>query len=54
VITIMLHRQLAAARTPAERNVLQRQIDATDGEIDRLVYALYDLTEEEIRIIEGE
>ena len=30
----------------------QRQIDATDREIDRLVYDLYDLTEEEIRIVE--
>ncbi len=27
--------------------------DATDGQIDRLVYELYGLTEEEIRIVEG-
>jgi len=27
-------------------------IDATDREIDRLVYQLYNLTEEEIQIIE--
>jgi hypothetical protein len=27
----------------------QRQIDATDAQIDALVYALYGLTEEEIR-----
>jgi hypothetical protein len=33
-------------------HLLQRQIDATDGEIDRLVYDLYELTEEEIKIIE--
>ena len=32
---------------------LQRQIDATDQEIDRLVYDLYGLTEEEIGIVEG-
>lgn len=31
---------------------LQRQIDATDREIDRLVYDLYGLTEEEINLIE--
>jgi len=31
---------------------IQRQIDATDKEIDRLVYALYGLTEDEIRIVE--
>ena len=29
------------------------QIDATDREIDRLVYELYGLTEEEIKIVEG-
>ena len=32
---------------------LQRQIDATDRQIDRLVYELYGLTEEEIGIVEG-
>ena len=32
---------------------LQRQIDATDKQIDKLVYKLYGLTEEEIKIIEG-
>ncbi len=31
---------------------LQRQIAATDSQIDRLVYELYGLTEEEIRIVE--
>lgn len=29
------------------------KIDATDGLIDRLVYALYGLTEDEIAIVEG-
>ena len=33
--------------------MLQRQIAATDQQIDRLVYALYGLTEEEIKIVEG-
>jgi len=33
---------------------LQRQIDATDSEIDNLVYQLYGLTDEEIKIVEGE
>jgi hypothetical protein len=31
---------------------LQRQIEATDGQIDALVYELYELTEEEIRVVE--
>lgn len=33
---------------------LDRRIAQVDAEIDRQVYALYDLTEEEIRIVEGE
>jgi hypothetical protein len=32
---------------------LQRQIEATDRQIDRLVYGLYGLTAEEIAIVEG-
>jgi hypothetical protein len=47
-----LHTTLANAKTDHQKMVLQRQIDATDGEIDRLVYELYDLTEEEIAILE--
>ena len=33
--------------------MLQRQIDATDRQIDRLVYELYGLTDAEIQIVEG-
>jgi len=47
-----LQRQPAAARTDHEQTNLKRQIDAADRRIDRLVYDLYGLTEEEIRIIE--
>lgn len=47
-----LHKQLATANTPHEKKVIQTQIDATDRQIDNLVYELYDLTEEEIKIIE--
>ena len=48
-----LNQKLAAASVPAEKTMLQRQIDATDREIDQLVYQLYDLTPEEIKIVEG-
>ena len=48
-----LHRQLAAARTPQEKSALERQIAATDTQINRLVYDLYGLTLEEIKIVEG-
>lgn len=33
---------------------IKKQIDTTDREIDRMVYELYGLTEEEIKIVEGE
>ena len=49
---LSLHRQLAAARTEHEQTSLKRQIDATDRRIDRLVYDLYNLTDEETRIVE--
>jgi hypothetical protein len=48
-----LHRQLAAARTPQEQTALERQIAATDTQIDRLVYELYGLTADEIKLVEG-
>ncbi|MDD2912136.1 MAG: TaqI-like C-terminal specificity domain-containing protein [Candidatus Bipolaricaulis anaerobius] len=47
-----LHKQLAAAKTEHEKTALQRQIAATDRQIDHLVYELYGLTEEEIKIVE--
>ena len=50
---LALHKQLEAAKTPTAKTMLQRQIDATDRQIDRLVYELYDLTEEEIAIVEA-
>ena len=49
-----LHKRLAAARVPDEKKRIQRQIDATDRQIDQLVYELYGLTAEEIAIVEGE
>ena len=51
---LALNKQLAAAKSEAQKDVIQRQIYATDKEIDRLVYELYGLTEKEIKIIEGE
>ena len=48
-----LHKQVAGATLPHSRELLQRQIDATDRQIDGLVYGLYGLSDEEIRIVEG-
>ena len=47
-----LHKQLAAAKTPHEKKSLETQIAATDRQIDNLVYELYGLTPEEIKIVE--
>jgi hypothetical protein len=47
-----LHKKLACAKVPAEKTRIQRQIFTTDKQIDNLVYDLYNLTEEEIKIIE--
>jgi hypothetical protein len=47
---LLLTTQLA--NTPQEREELQREIEATDKQIDTLVYELYGLTEEEIKIVE--
>ena len=48
-------KHLAAARSASQpdRELDQCQIDATDKEIDKLVYELYGLTEEEIKIVEA-
>jgi hypothetical protein len=63
---LSLSKQLPAAKTDHEKTALQRpdtsvrlfsfgfgtgQIDTTDKQIDQLVYELYGLTEEEIRIV---
>ena len=50
---LRLHENLNSARTNQEIVALQRQIDATDKQIDQLVYELYGLTKEEIKIVEG-
>jgi hypothetical protein len=38
--------------TPQEQEMVKRDIESTDGMIDRLVYELYGLTEEEIKIVD--
>ena len=49
---IELQIKFASAKTPTERTAIERQIQATDAQIDQLVYQLYGLTEEEIKIVE--
>ena len=48
-----LHARLAAEGVPHEVAALQRRIEMTDRQIDRLVHELYALTPEEIAVVEG-
>lgn len=51
---LALHKSLASAKNPLEKERLERQIKTTDQAIDLLVYGLYGLTKEEIKIVEEE
>jgi adenine-specific DNA-methyltransferase len=37
----------------SDKNYLERKCETLDKQIDELVYQLYGLTEEEIKIVEG-
>ena len=50
---LTMNKKLAEAKTPQAKEILQRQMEATDKQIDQLVYELYDLTDEEIKIVES-
>jgi Cys-tRNA synthase (O-phospho-L-seryl-tRNA:Cys-tRNA synthase) len=42
------------ARMEQDKELYERQIKLVDAQIDRLVYDLYGLTEEEVKVVEGE
>ena len=46
-------KQLQPAKTEGDKTYLTRKCERLDKEIDQLVYQLYGLTEEEIKIVEG-
>jgi hypothetical protein len=48
-----LYKQSAMVRSPLDKERVGREIESTDKSIDRLVYELYGLTDEEIIIVEG-
>lgn len=50
---LALHQKLTSAKTPQDITLLQRQIVATDKQIDQSVYVLYGLTNEEIALVEA-
>jgi hypothetical protein len=48
-----LNKDLANAKTPHEKKLLEKQIVGTDKKIDKMIYELYELTEEEITVVEN-
>ena len=50
---LSLHRQRADAKTPHEQTILDRQLTATDAQIDNEVYTLYGLTEDEVQLVKA-
>ena len=49
-----LNRNFASCKTPKDEKILKLQITKTEEKINQLVYELYDLTDEEITIVENE
>ncbi|MBA4313027.1 MAG: restriction endonuclease subunit M, partial [Chlorobiaceae bacterium] len=48
-----LHKKKHQSKAESEKELFEHQIKATDREIDELVFRLYGLTEEEIKLVEG-
>jgi len=53
LVECMLELHKRSPRLPQEQEMVKREIESTDRSIDRLVYELYGLSEEEIRIVES-
>jgi adenine-specific DNA-methyltransferase len=51
---LVLKKKEQAEAVPQTKTMISRQIQAVDTQIDALVYRLYGLTEEEIKVVEGE
>ena len=50
---LSLHEQLRNINTEQQKSIIQYQIKATDSKIDKLVYELYGLNDNEIALVEG-
>lgn len=51
---IELNKKLSSEKNPNTIEMLNTRIQAVDKAIDKIVYSLYNLTDEEIRVIEGD
>lgn len=50
---LQLYGDIDNAKTPNNEKLIERQIDATNKRIEKLVYELYGLTDKEIEIVKG-
>jgi type I restriction-modification system DNA methylase subunit len=50
---LAFHKSLASTQNPFEKERLEKQIKSADEGIDKSVYELYGLSQEEIKIVEG-
>ena len=48
-----LQKKYHDARMARDKKLYERQIKIVDAQIDRLVYDLYGLTEDEVKVVEG-
>ena len=48
-----LQKKYHGARMERDKELYERQIKVVDAQIGRLVYDLYGLTEEEVKVVEG-
>jgi hypothetical protein len=51
---LALQKSLKSTHNPQEADRLAREVESVDKSIDGLVYELYGLTEEEVKIIEDD
>ncbi len=52
-LMLQLNKELDAATLPDQKEHLKARIGHTDDKLNRIVYQLYGLTEDEIRIVEN-
>ena len=48
-----LQKKYHDARMEQDKELYERQIKIVDAQIDKMVYGLYGLTEEEVKVVEG-
>ena len=51
---ITAQEQLGSAISDSDKKFLQQRVDILDEQINAVVYGLYGLTEDEVKVVEGE